>query len=205
MEKIKQLFAHKVFKVLKWVFLILIIGYLGLVFYRVVYFFDQDKINDQIEKIHNMKITIDDVMGENLPPNPGVDADKTIAGIDANNNGIRDDVELAIFKDYPNSAKTRAVLLQYATVLQKEITQPILNTDTATAIAEEESRSYDCIGKLVPDGFDGIEKIDNYRKYVEGLQLNTNVRKNIKSSYERNVRSFELKSGCDIDLSSLKN
>lgn len=205
MEKIKQLFAHKVFKVLKWVFLILIIGYLGLVFYRVVYFFDQDKINDQIEKIHNMKITIDDVMGENLPPDPGVDADNTIAGIDANNNGIRDDVELAIFKDYPNSAKTRAVLLQYSTVLQKEITQPILNTDTATAIAEEESRSYDCIGKIVSYGDGDIEKIDNYRKYVEGLQLNTNTRKNIKSSYERNVRSFELKSGCDIDLSSLKN
>ena len=37
---------------------------------------------------------MDDVTGKNLPQDPGAEADKTIAGIDANKNGIRDDVEL---------------------------------------------------------------------------------------------------------------
>ena len=203
MEKIKKILAHKVFRILKWVFLILIIGYFGLVIYRVFYFFDQDKTNAQIKKIHETKLTLDDVMGKNLPPNPGVNADKTVAGIDANNNGIRDDVELAVFKAYPNSAKTRAVLLQYALVLQKEIGEPFFNTEIATAVAEEESRAYDCIGKIVPYGDGDIEKIDEYRKIVENFQFNTDGRKKMKSNYEESVRSFQLQSGCDVDISKL--
>ena len=39
------------------------------------------------------------------------DYDATIAGVDANENGIRDDVELAIFKEYPNFPYLQAVKL----------------------------------------------------------------------------------------------
>ena len=205
MEKIKKLCATKTFKIFKWVFFILLIAYFVLVIYRVFFLFDQDKINAQVKIIHDTKLTVDDVMGKNLPPDPGALADKTVVGVDANNNGIRDDVELAVFKAYPNSAKTRAVLLQYALVLQKEIAQPFLNTETATAVAEEESRSYDCIGKIVSDGYGGIKEIDKYRSFVENIQFNTNERKKMKSSYELNVRSFELQSGCDVDVSKLLN
>ena len=67
-------------------------------------------------------------MGKNLPSDPGALADATVQGVDANQNGIRDDVELAVFKEYPNSAKTRAVLLQYALALQMEVIQPMVNT-----------------------------------------------------------------------------
>ena len=98
MEKIKKIFAHKIFKIFKWAFLVLIGLYLIVVAFRVVYFFNLDKINAQVEKIHNTKLNLDDVMGKNLPPNPEALADATVEGIDANNNGIRDDVELAIFK-----------------------------------------------------------------------------------------------------------
>ena len=42
-------------------------------------------------------------------------------------------MELAIFKEYPNSAKTRAVLLQYALALQMEAVQPIVNKETVIA------------------------------------------------------------------------
>ena len=46
-------------------------------------------------------------MGKNLPAQPDQKLnDSTIAGIDENKNGIRDDVELAIFKKYPDNAKT---------------------------------------------------------------------------------------------------
>ena len=69
-------------------------------------------------------------------------------GIDANQNGIRDDVELAIFKEYPNSAKTRAVLLQYALALQMEVIQPIVNTETVTEVVREQSRAHYCVGEI---------------------------------------------------------
>ena len=55
-------------------------------------------------------------MGTNLPPQPyEPENDATVAGLDKNNNGIRDDVELAIFAKYPKSAKIRAAELQYPT------------------------------------------------------------------------------------------
>ncbi len=57
--------------------------------------------------------------GKHLPLTPNKEEnDATVAGIDNNGNGIRDDVELAIFAKYPNSAKIRAAELQYAMALQ---------------------------------------------------------------------------------------
>ena len=162
------------------------------------------KTNAEVEKIHNTKLTLDDVLGKNLPPDPGATADATIAGVDANNNGIRDDVELAIFKAYPNSAKTRAVLLQYALLLQTEATDSVINTTVATVLAGEEySRAYDCIGKIVPTGNGDIKKIQIYIDFVENLQLNTTVRKNLKNNFDNQIRSFELQQGCDVDLTTL--
>ena len=200
MEKIKMLFAHKIFKILKWAFLILVGLFIILIIGRVIYLNNQAKTDAQVIKIHNTKLTLDDVMGKNLPPDPGALTDATVQGIDANNNGIRDDVELAVFKEYPNSAKTRAVLLQYALVLQTEITEPIVNKDTATAVSEEDSRAFDCIGQIVPKSNDDIQKIELYRKFVEEKQLNTIKRKNIKSDFDNKGGSFELQSGCDVSL-----
>lgn len=187
-------------KILKWVGIVIGGAFIVLVIVRAFHFYNLDKTNVQVQKIHSTKLQLDDVMGKNLPPDPGALADQTIAGIDANNNGIRDDVELAIFKEYPNSAKTRAVLLQYALVLQMEIKQSIVNKDTATAVAEEDSRAYDCIGKIVPKSNDDIQKIEAYRNFIENKQLNTIERKNIKINFDNQTGSFELKSGCDIDL-----
>jgi len=199
----KNLFSGKFFKILKWIFLILLILYLIIVAVRVFQMFGDDKTNAQVEKIHMTKLQLSDVMGDNLPPDPGAEADKTVVGIDVNENGIRDDVELAIFEEYPNSAKTRAVLLQYALVLQLETKQSDLNKEIATAIAEKESQSYDCIGKIVPISDDDLEKIDIFRNFVKDRQLNTVERKNLKTNFDNKAGSFELQSGCDIDLGLL--
>ena len=48
----------------------------------------------------------------NLPPDPGPAGDATIEGVDANDNGIRDDIERWIALTYPNSEKTRQALIQ---------------------------------------------------------------------------------------------
>lgn len=204
MEKFKKVFAH-VLKILKWVFLVLVGSFIILVIIRIPHAVNQQKTDAQIIKIHNTKLTLPDVMGEHLPPDPGIEADNTVQGIDANNNGIRDDVELAIFKEYPNSAKTRAVLLQYALTLQMMANQSFINTNVATAIFEKDSADYDCIGKIVPIGDGDLEKIDSYRMFVKNIQINTKERITLQSNFEKNIRSYELQSGCDIDLSTLPN
>ncbi|MFA5791910.1 MAG: hypothetical protein WC884_02645 [Candidatus Paceibacterota bacterium] len=214
MEKIKAFFAaHKIFKILKWAFLILIGLYLILVAVRVVHFFNLDKTNAQVQKIHNTKLALDDVMGTNLPPDPGTEADKTVQGIDANNNGIRDDVELAVFKEYPNSAKTRAVLLQYALALQMQFVQPIVNTTTVTEVVREQSRAFICIGEILERDDENEKIMDQYfkdgnklRSFVKEMQLNTQERKDVRNIFLKNVRSYsDLDKGCDIDYSKLPN
>lgn len=192
------------------VFLIFVLFFILRLFYRT----GVEEIEKQVAKIHNTKLTLDDVMGKNLPPDPGVEADKTIAGVDANNNGIRDDVELAIFKEYPNSAKTRAALLQYALALQMEVMQTVVNKETVTAVAEETSRANNCVADgLVPRktpesprGDYEMEKIESYVNFLEKIQLNTEQRKNAQRDFYRGkLGSFELQSGCDIELKNLEN
>lgn len=196
-------------KLLKWAGLTIFVAYAALVVYRAFYFHNERKTREQVAKIHATRLTLDDVMGKNLPPDPGPDADKTVAGIDANHNGIRDDVELAIFKAYPNFAKTRAVLLQYALALQMEVTQPMVNTGTVTAVAEDGDRAYACVGKITSrdDMKKYSEIVDARRKFIEDKQLNTDARKKAQHDfYQGNLGSYTSPhESCDIDISTLSN
>lgn len=213
MEKIKMFFAHKIFKVIKWAFLILVGLFIILIIGRLIYRINEAKTNEQVIKIHNTKLTLNDVMGKNLPPDPGAEADKTVQGIDANNNGIRDDVELAVFKQYPNSAKTRAVLLQYALALQMQTIQSIFNTDTVVATIQEEDRAYLCVGEVLLKNIEDEKIMNKYsedkknlRSFIEKKQLNTEERKKYRTNFYNKIGSYSsLLYVCDIDYSKLPN
>ena len=131
---------------LKMVWKIILIAYIICVVYVFVQMAmsiwrmdDRNKTQTAIDFINSQKINLDDVMGKNMPPKPDqMLNDSTIAGIDANNNSIRDDVELAIFAKYPNSAKIRAAELQYAQALQLELTQ-VFNSETLVVAIKKES------------------------------------------------------------------
>jgi hypothetical protein len=191
----------------KSVIILLVIGAIVLVLNWKFDLTGKKGVQEQIAKIHATKLTLADVMGDNLPPDPGAAADATIAGIDANKNGIRDDVELAVFKAYPNSAKIRAVLLQYALALQMEFTQPIIKTETVIAVAQERSRAASCIGDAVSR--DDIQKfVDITRGYDEFLknnQINNESRIKADSFFWNHLGSYsDLENQeCDLDLSTL--
>lgn len=195
---------------LKWTAIIIGAAFLLLVIARIPHAIDKQKTDEQVAKIHATKLTLDDVMGKNLPPDPGAEADKTVAGVDANKNGIRDDVELAIFKEYPNSAKTRAVLLQYALMLQMQMTMPLVNKETVTASVEDnESRALNCIWSISSrkdmDRF--IAETDANENFVKGLQLNTpNRAKYLHDLFNGNLGSYSFShDSCDLSLTSLPN
>ncbi len=203
-------------KILKWIGIVILIAFVILVIIRAFHFYNLDKTNAQVAKIHATKLQLADVLGENLPPDPGIEADKTIQGIDANNNGIRDDVELAIFKEYPDSAKTRAVLLQYALALQMETVQPMVNTTIVDKVIGEQSRANSCVADtLVPRESPessrsnaDMEKIDAYINFIENKQLNNNMRKEAQKNFYKNLGNFANSTKneeCDIDYSKLLN
>lgn len=197
-------------KILKWSVISIAVAFAGVVVYRMFYLWDVKKTQEQVARIHATKLTLNDVMGKNLPPDPGLDANKTVQGIDANHNGIRDDVELAIFKEYPHSAKTRAVLLQYALALQMEVVQPMINAGTVTAVAEDGDRALSCIRDNTPRGDTSLNKfletLHGKRDFVKKRQINTKQRDKYQLDFYEHLGSYNSPNeGCDIDISTLPN
>src|SRR3989338_5014064 len=194
-------------KILKWTGVIIVVAFVAVVIGRAVYFVKQDKTKAVVEKIHNTKLALADVLGDNLPPVPE-NPDATVVGVDTNKNGIRDDVELAIFAEYPNSARTRAVLLQYALALQMEVTQELVNTGTVIAVAQDRSRASKCIGDAVPrNTLEEFIKVTNiYTEFVTKRQINTPARDNAQKKFYKHLDSYsDFDYICDIDLSTLPN
>ena len=194
-------------KTFKWGGIILLVLYIALVIYRGFVLRAEEKTESQVAKIHATKLALVDVMGENLPPVPS-DPDSSVAGVDANKNGIRDDVELAIFAEYPNSARARAVLLQYALALQMEVTQPIVNEGTVIAVAQDRSRASKCIGDAVPRNTleEFIKITETYTEFVTRRQVNTQARDNSQKRFYEHLDSYsDLDDICDIELSTLPN
>ena len=182
-------------------------AYLLLVVYRGFVLRGEDKTSQEVAKIHATKLMLNDVLGKNLPQMPS-NPDSSIAGVDANRNGIRDDVELAIFKEYPNSAKTRAVLLQYALALQMEMVQTVVNKGTVIAVAQEKSQAAGCISEVTPrtDLQRFITATRQLTDFIKKIQINTSTRDQAQIAFYKNLDSYsDLKETCDIELSTLPN
>jgi hypothetical protein len=202
-EHQKFVIFWKVFRIIYAIIIILFIAMIAFGFYR---YYEVKKSQKTTDFINFQRITLDDVMGANLPPVPDQKLnDSTIAGIDANNNYIRDDVELAIFKEYPNSAKIRAAELQYAQALQLELIQ-VSNSETLIATIKKENLAYSCMSKS--DLNSPLSVIDQREKEVEGFVLSTSSRlKERSDNLKKYMTSYSLPSGdgCDVNFLSLPN
>lgn len=178
-----------IWKWVKWPVLVLVFLYCVLVGWRVFYLFEEEKTADAVAAIHAQKITLADVTGENLPPIPDqAENDATVAGIDVNNNGIRDDVELAIFKKY-NNVQSRAAALQYAMSEQRYLTH-VFDTPTWKAVAEETGRAGRCLFDVEVDW----EEIVN-------LISNTSLRKEARTNAFKYITSYGPAEGAPCDVS----
>lgn len=201
--------VKKIWHWVRWPLLVLVLAYAALVIYRIPAVGEKQRTVEAIAHIHAQKITMADVLGTNLPPQPyKPENEATVAGIDKNNNGIRDDVELAIFAKYPNSAKIRAAELQYAMADQLILTQ-VFNSDTWIAAVQENSRGYQCIGDSIPNSVDlktANKILDSRINEVEALVFNTQARKDAKDKAYSFITSHGDLNGigsCDIDINSL--
>ena len=160
-----------------------------MVIYRIPVALDKQKTPGIVAQIHATRLTLADVEGKSLPPVPDqAENDATVVGIDKNNNGIRDDVELAIFKKYPTDKKTRAAALQYALELQMEFTQ-VINSPTLVAVIQEEGRGGICV-------------LDNKKtNEIKDLTFNTQIRKDTREDlFRKYMTSYSLpnENFCDI-------
>jgi hypothetical protein len=185
----------KIWHWVRWPLAVLVVGFVVLVAWRLKLLYEQDDTNAAVAAIHANKLTEEDVFGP-LPVEPDkVANDATLAGIDTNNNGIRDDVERALYFKYKDSAKEAAPAFQYAKALQMEFTS-VYNSPTLVAVLQEESRASLCLLDTKKD-----EEIDK-------LVFDTDLRKQARDDlYNKYMTSYSLpnQDGCDLDPASLSN
>lgn len=118
--------------------------------------YDAYRTPDAVARIHARTVTMDMVEGKNLPPMPdALVAHATVAGVDSNNNGVRDDVEIEIYNRHKDSPKIRAAQLQYAMMLQSNITD-VFSEKTLVAVLKESGRAYICMNSLFEERTDGL-------------------------------------------------
>jgi hypothetical protein len=188
-------------------YILLLIGYVALIGWAAWRHAGDAKTQATVEFINSKKIVLYDVYGNNLPPQPDQALnDSTIEGIDANNNYIRDDVELAIFAKYPDSAKIRAAELQYAQALQLELTQ-VFDSGTLTEAIQKENLAYNCLGQSLKQIYNSDSNLDNYKKEIINIVLNTAARKQKMSNVFDYLTGHGYQGGqkCDIESSLLSN
>lgn len=182
-------FLYRVWRVGRWPLAVAALLYIGLVLFRIPAVIEKERTTEAVANIHATRLAMADVTGERLPPKPDQkENDATLEGIDANDNGIRDDVEHAIFEKYATSTRERAAALQYALELQMEFTE-VFNSETLVAVIQEKSRGYLCMS-------DNQEKID-------ALVFNTQERKNERERiYNLYMTSYALPDAdyCDIEF-----
>jgi len=187
-----MLLIRKIWRWIKWPLFAFVVIFIGLIVWRMTVLSGVDDTKAAVSRIHASKLAWSDINGE-LPPAPDPKQnDATLAGVDSNNNGIRDDVERAIFTKYKSNQKTAVAMLQYAKALQKEFTD-VFNSDTLVAVIQEQARGSLCIG-------DNDEQID----FVENAVFNNTDRKSYKEENSRKfMTSYTLpsaKGACDLSF-----
>lgn len=188
---------RKIWRYARWPLAVVLVVWLWFVIAAINWPVSQEKSDAAVAAIHAQRLTMVDVDGSNLPPEPDpAKVNATLEGIDANENGIRDDVELAIFKKYPNDMKVRAAELQYAMSLQLELTK-ILNTETFVSVTGQTDRAFACVYDTSSERSVSTARIEEVEKLVFNNLGRQEAREKI---YERFMTSVTSNKDTPCDL-----
>ncbi len=116
----------------------------------------------------------------NLPPDPGEEGKQTLEGIDADGDGVRDDVQRAIYRLEPRDERKRRAMLQYARGLQRKMLSRE-SIDAYNQAIDESVRNRACLRQIFEDDNDEDAEI-KIRLLIEFLSYNTKER--VLASFE---------------------
>ncbi|MCC7500789.1 hypothetical protein IT396_03255 [Candidatus Nomurabacteria bacterium] len=178
--------VKKVWGYVRWPLTIFIIVFIVFIAWRVQVLNDREATAEAVAAIRANKLTWADINGD-LPAEPDVATNNsTLVGVDSNQNGIRDDVERAIYNKYKSTPKVAIAMLQYAKALQMEFTH-VMNSETFVAVIQQEGRGYGCA--------------DNHQEETENLVFNTSERKEYGEEVRRKyMTSYALLNTKDCDI-----
>lgn len=87
-----------------------------------------------------------------LPPDPGAVGKTTLQGIDTDTDGVRDDVQIAIYNRYPSDESKRKALTQKAKALQAALSAgESEDINTMVEASKAVINAVDCLHERVSD------------------------------------------------------
>ncbi|MDR2173141.1 MAG: hypothetical protein LBE32_02905 [Burkholderiales bacterium] len=105
---------------------------------------------------------------------PKLERENTLTGVDANANGVRDDIDAFINNKYSSNAQ-RAAVIQTAKAMQNALTSDTTNIQDIKAIAQEISYGINCI-YLQFDGAEGTTPPAQVVHELKSITSNTKQR-----------------------------
>ena len=184
-------FLRAVWRWIKWPLLVLLalaLVFIVLLFWRMQVLAGDEQTKVDVARIHATKLTWSDINGD-LPPEPDPVANNaTLSGVDSNNNGIRDDVERAIYLKYKDTPRVAIAALQYAKELQMEFTE-VRNSETLVAVIQEEGRGSLCLSDK--------KKKDEIKSLIFNLNNRMQFREDIFNKY---MTSYSLLNNQECDI-----
>jgi len=150
----------------------------------------------------------DSVDDTGLPPDPGEAGKATLAGVDSDGDGLRDDVQRYIALTYQDSEKVKASLTQQAKMMQDALLESG-NKEKSIRNAEKSSNSSACLSYV----FGSLEAKRAARDKLNLIILNTDERNYAYIAYNEqlggevffSVPYNERASACEFDIASLSN
>ncbi len=148
--------------------------------------------------------------GHTLPPDPGEEGKTTLLGIDSNNNGVRDDVEIWIYTTYDKPIE-RAVFMQNAKAYQVVIAEPEKALENRPIL--QKASGCESYWRFMAKDQNRSFYLEEYRDYDEEMkpvQFNTAKRFLAYEKYNHNLSGGvydtlpldELEAQCDFNTSN---
>lgn len=104
---------------------------------------------------------------------PMLDRTDSLTGTDADQNGVRDDIDAFIAREYPLEPQRKAAL-QSARALQKALLVEPGDVPSAKASVREDARACNCVYRQFPSG--GTKEAARVRVELRSLTTNTKPR-----------------------------
>lgn len=125
-----------------------------------------------------------------VPPDPGPQNDTTLAGIDSNKNGVRDDVERYIAANYGEPPQKMAYLMQYARAVAPFVESTFASPAEALSAAGQRMRATECGASLIgpPDRPFSTAEMSDLNKWLDAAG---DVRRQYLSTPERLQRYIQ--------------
>lgn len=127
-----------------------------------------------------------------------LDRTDTLGGIDANSDGIRDDIERFI-EEQKITDKQKSALRFHAYALQKTLFVDLNDKAALRKLDNEDSRSLNCLHRVFPNEFD---RVTRYTRLLEAYTMNTRSRTrqyiNFNRAMSGSVLSLSKGDTCEI-------